>query len=121
MNYIRNTYDLASIEAPFKAVSYKSESTQISVSSPSPSPSPLESSKVSESSESTVKVVVTGKPDKSDKSDKPKEKFVESKMTLIQIQELAKVRGLDITKEGKQGKHISKTKKELCDEMNSME
>lgn len=120
MNYIRNTYDLASIEAPFKAVSYKSESMQISVSLPSP----LESSKVSESSESsesTVKVVVTGKPDKSDKSDKPKEKFVESKMTLIQIQELAKVRGLDITKEGKQGKHISKTKKELCDEMNAME
>lgn len=118
MNYIRNTYDLASIEAPFKAVSYKSESKQILASLQSPS----ESSKISESSESNINVTTTiNKIDKIDFIDKVKEKFVESKMTLIQIQELAKVRGLDITKEGKQGKQIAKTKKELCDEMNAME
>lgn len=45
-------------------------------------------------------------------------KYIESKMTLINLQELAKVRGIDITKEGKQGKQIAKTKKELCDELN---
>jgi hypothetical protein len=42
-------------------------------------------------------------------------------MTLTQLQEYAKVRGFDITKEGKQGKQIAKTKKELCDELNQSE
>jgi hypothetical protein len=106
MNYIKNTYDLSSIEAPFKNVTYSTESNikeiEIKLSS-------------------TTEQVPTPTPTPTPSAVAKKEKFIESKMTLIQIQELAKVRGLDITKEGKQGKQIAKTKKELCDEMNAME
>jgi hypothetical protein len=93
LNTIKSIYDLASIEAPFKMVTIAS---------------------VSVSSNIETKLEVKENPN-------TKTKFIESKMTLTQIQELAKVRGLDITKEGKQGKQIAKTKKELCDEMNAME
>jgi hypothetical protein len=104
VSYIKNTYDLAAIESTFKTVLIAAnKETSQEIITPTPTSVAV----------TTVNVNVN--------SNVEKVKFAESKMTLIQIQELAKVRGLDITKEGKQGKQISKTKKELCDEMNAME
>jgi hypothetical protein len=94
---IKNNYDLGSIEVPFKMVNYNKVANI-----PTLAPAPAEITEVNA-------------------KDKPRQVFVESKMTLTQLQEYAKVRGFDITKEGKQGKQIAKTKKELCDELNQSE
>ena len=96
INQIKASYILSEVEHPFKVV------RKVEVVAPV-IPNTSDSSVVQ-----AIALVVAPKA----------AKYIESKMTLINLQELAKVRGIDITKEGKQGKQIAKTKKELCDELN---